>query len=161
MSSNRFRLARLGRGVGRLVLAAALAWTGINGVVPAATTLALATDQEAVSSVITADVLTPPTTVRCTGGLLVCNAGLLSRPVLTWTPTPDTYATGYVILRSTTSGSGYTQIASVSDHTTSTWTDTTTGLSVLTTYYYVIRSVAPVWTSLNSNQVTVTIALGL
>jgi hypothetical protein len=116
---------------------------------------------ESVASTITADILNPPTTVRCTGGLLACNAGLLSRPVLTWTPTVDTYATGYTIHRSTTNGSGYTQIASVAGRTTGTWTDSTTGLSIATTYYYVVRAVAPVWTSANSNQVAVTILLGL
>ena len=154
-------MARTRRRIVRLALAAALLCAGIGGRGTAQQTAAIATDQEAATSVITADVLAPPGSVLCTGGLLVCNAGLLSRPVLTWEPTPDTYATGYVILRSTTNGSGYTQIASVSGRTTSTWTDTTTGLSVLSTYYYVIRSVAPVWTSLTSNQVAVTIVMGL
>ncbi len=121
--------------------------------------LALATDVESVSQTIAADVLEPPLTVRCSGGLLVCTAGLLARPVLTWTPTVDTYATGYTIHRSTTSGSGYVQIASIAGRTTSTWTDNTTGLSTASTYFYVVRAAAPVWTSANSNQVMVTIVL--
>ena len=123
--------------------------------------LALATDTETSVAVITADVLDPPADVRCTGGLLACNAGLVARPVLTWTPTTDPYATGYTVHRTTTNGSGYVQIASLSGRTTSTWTDTTTGLSIAVTYYYVVRAVAPVWTSGNSNQVAVTIVLGL
>lgn len=124
-------------------------------------TLSLIGDTEAASSTITADVLNSPPNLRCTGGLLVCQAGLSARPVLTWDQTPDTYATGYTVHRSTTSGSGYTQVGSVAGRATTTWTDTTPDLAVGVTYYYVVRSVAAVWRSTNSNQVTVTIVLGL
>jgi hypothetical protein len=123
--------------------------------------LALATDQESVAATITADVLDPPTALTCNGGTTVCNAGLTGRPVLNWTATPDPYAIGYRIFRSTTSGSAYVQIGTVSGRTTTTFTDTTTGLVVATTYYYVVRSESASWTSVNSNQVQVTILLGL
>jgi predicted phage tail protein len=117
-------------------------------------TLALATDTETVAATITADTLNPPTNLQCTG-LPSCTVTFLTKPTLTWTATPDTYATGYQVWRSTTSGSGYTQVASVTPRTTTTWTDTT--VSPLTTYYYVVRAVANSWTSAFSNQVQATV----
>jgi hypothetical protein len=123
--------------------------------------LALATDQEAVAATITADILDPPAGLTCNGGTLVCDAGLTARPALSWTATTDPYATGYRMFRSTTPGSGYVQIGTVSGRTTTTFTDTTGGLVVLTTYYYVVIAESANWTSVNSNEVAVTIILGL
>jgi hypothetical protein len=140
------------------VLALVLGLT-VSAAAPAS--LALATDQESVGATITADVLDPPTGLICNGGITVCDAGLSSRPTLAWTATSDPYATGYLVFRSTTSGSGYTQIGTVSGRTTTTFTDTTNGLVVASTYYYVVRAASASWTSVNSNQVAVTILLGL
>ena len=120
------------------------------------TSLALATDQETVASTVTADTLDPPTDLVC-NGIAPCTIPSITDPVLTWTATPDAYASGYDILRSTTSGSGYAVIASVSGRTTTTYTDTT--VAPLTTYYYVVRAVAGAWTSANSDQVQVTVLL--
>lgn len=86
--------------------------------------LELATDQESVASTVTADTLDPATSLRCNGAT-TCTVALINKPALTWTATPDLYATGYDIPRSTTSGSGYAVIASVSGRTTTTHTDTT------------------------------------
>jgi hypothetical protein len=116
--------------------------------------LALATDTETVASAITADTLNPPSNLQCTG-LPSCTVTFLTKPTLTWTATPDTYATGYQVWRSTTSGSGYAQVASVTPRTTTTWTDTT--VSPLTTYYYVVRAVANSWTSTFTNQAQATV----
>jgi hypothetical protein len=120
------------------------------------TTLALATDTETVASTITADTLNPPTNLAC-AGLPSCTVTFLTKPTLTWTTTPDTYASGYQVWRSTTSGSGYTQVASVTPRTTTTWTDNT--VSALTTYYYVVRAVANSWTSVFTSQVSATVLL--
>ena len=57
--------------------------------------------------------------------------------------------------RSTTSGSGYTQVALVTPRTTTTWTDTT--VAALTTYYYVVRAVANSWTSVFTSEVSATV----
>lgn len=107
----------------------------------------------------TTQVLDPPTNVVCATTLVVCTATLAGRPQLSWTATPDTFATGYQVWRSTTSGSGYAMVATVPGRTTTSWTDTGS-LTVFTTYYYVLRSASPAWTSVPSNQVTVTITLG-
>ncbi len=128
-----------------------------HGVPPVGSSSALATSRESAASSLTADILDPPASLRCSGGLLICNVSLIAKPVLTWTATPDPYASGYRVLRSTALGGTYSQIATVSGRTSTTFTDTT--VSALTTYYYVIRSEAPVWVSLPSNVVTVIVAL--
>jgi hypothetical protein len=120
------------------------------------TSAALATDTETVASSITADTLNSPTNLGCTG-LPNCTVTFLSKPTLTWTATPDTYATGYQVWRSSTSGSGYAQVASVTPRTTTTWTDTT--VVPLTTYYYVVRAVAGSWTSSFTSEVSATVLL--
>ncbi len=139
----------------RIALAAMVMLLATPG--PAGTSVAIATDQETVASTITADVLDPPTNLLCNAGLTTCSLAFVTKPTLTWTATPDTYATGYGVFRSTTSGSGYVQIAAVAGRTTTTYTDTT--VSALTTYYYVVRSEAAVWTSAYSNEVRVNVLL--
>jgi hypothetical protein len=119
-------------------------------------TLALATDSESVSATFSVDTLNPPTNLRCSG-LLSCTLAFIVKPSFTWTATPDLYATGYDIYRSTTSGSGYVLIDSVAGRTTTSYTDTT--VSALTTYYYVVRAHVAAWSSVNSNQVTVIVLL--
>jgi hypothetical protein len=115
---------------------------------------ALETDREIVASTITADTLNPPSNLACTS-LPSCTVSFATKPTLAWTATPDTYATGYQVWRSTTSGTGYVQVASVAPRTTTTWTDTT--VSALTTYYYVVRAVANNWTSVFTSQVQATV----
>jgi hypothetical protein len=67
---------------------------------------------------------------------------------LTWTPTTSTVVTGYTVRRSTTSGSGYTTIATVTPRSATTTTDSPgTG-----TFYYVLRSVFQNWDSVASNE---------
>ena len=82
-----------------------------------------------------------------------------SNVTLTWTATTSMIASGYRILRGTTSGGPYSQIATVSGRTTTTYTDT---IAVLATQYYVVEATRNNWTSPNSNQAGVhSIALGL
>ena len=62
----------------------------------------------------TADTLDPPTALAAAGGAIV---------TLTWIATPDTYATGHRILRSTSPGGPYTQIAEIAPRTTVAYID--------------------------------------
>ena len=116
--------------------------------------LALATDTEAAASTITVDTLDPPTNLEC-AGLPSCTVTFATKPTLTWTATPDTYATGHEVWRSTTSGSGYVQVATVTPRTTTTWTDTT--VAPLTTYFYIVRVQSTSWTSAFTSEVQATV----
>jgi hypothetical protein len=91
------------------------------------------------------DVLAPPSGLSGTAAL-----GLIVN--LSWTATPDAYATGYQVLRSTTSGSGYTVVGTATPRTTTTYADTPL---VPGTYYYVVRTSFGNWTSAASNEVSV------
>jgi len=77
-------------------------------------------------------------------------AGQDSQVSLTWTASSG--ATSYNVLRSTTNGGPYSQIAS--GVTTTSYLDT--GLTNGTTYYYVVRAVNGAGTSGNSNQASAT-----
>ena len=70
--------------------------------------------------------------------------------VLNWTATSTSYATGTQILRSSTSGSGYSQIALVTPPTTTTYTDTPSA----GTFYYVVKAYYQNWQSANSAEVS-------
>ncbi len=74
---------------------------------------------------------------------------------LSWTATVDTYASGHRVLRSTTSGGPYTQIAEVTPRATTTYTDSPAD----GTYYYVLRSFYQNWESANSNEVSATVSV--
>ena len=73
---------------------------------------------------------------------------------LSWTATSSTFADGYRILRSGTSGGPYTAIATVSGQSTTTYSDTTVAFS--TTYYYVVEATRNLWRSATSSQASVT-----
>jgi hypothetical protein len=87
--------------------------------------------------------------VRGTCAILTSNAVNLS-----WTATSSTFADGYVVLRSTTSGSGYALIGTVAGRSTTVYVDGTPAF--LTTYYYVVQAKRNNWTSPNSGQASVT-----
>jgi hypothetical protein len=109
------------------------------------TSLARYMDNAATAALFTADTLTPPTGLGVSGGF-----GLTA--TLTWTPTLETYATGYRVYRSTTSGSGFVLVATVTPRTATT---TTNSPALPGTYYYILRSYAANWLSAPSNQVSV------
>ena len=92
------------------------------------------------------DTLDPPTAVTATGGGTV---------TLNWTPTPDMYALGHRILRSTSPGGPYTQIAQTTPRTTAGYVDSPPS----GTYYYVIRAYTAGWESVNSNEDSATVNL--
>jgi hypothetical protein len=113
-----------------LVLAAALQQGGLG----------LSTDAFSNgSNAFTADTLNAPTGLTAIGGSSIS---------LSWTATSDTYASGYHVLRSTTSGGSYTQIAQVTPRTTTTYVDSPGAGG----YYYVVRAYYQNWESVNSNQ---------
>lgn len=93
--------------------------------------------------------LVAPTGLSATGG---CQALIVGpKMTLNWTATTSSFAAGYTVWRSTTHGSGYSQIATVSGRTTVTYTDTTvSGLS--TTYFYVLQATFASWSSANSSE---------
>lgn len=126
-----------------LSLALCLALVGSSGLaLPATSTLALLGDSESAPSTFTTEILDPPTSVDATAVLfLTVN--------ITWVATVDTRATGYQVLRSTTSGSGYAVIGTVTPRSATSFTDLPL---VPGTYYYVLRSYFGPWTSVNSNQ---------
>jgi hypothetical protein len=117
------------------LISSALRW-------PAVPALARMTDGETVAVTFSTETLDPPTNLDGTATL-----GLIV--TLTWTATVDTRATGYQVLRSTTSGGPYTQIAAVTPRTTTTYIDVPI---VPGTYHYVLRTYFGSWTSVNSNQ---------
>ena len=107
-------------------------------------TLARFTDTATSTATISTDTLAPPTGLAATGG---------SSVTLTWTPTVDTYATGYTILRSAVSGGPYGAVGSVTPYSATTTTDA----PAAGTWYYVLRSVFQSWTSVDSNQASATV----
>jgi hypothetical protein len=72
---------------------------------------------------------------------------------LGWTATASTKATGYDVLRSTTSGAGYSVVSTVTPRTAT----TTTNSPGNGTWYYVLQSVYQGWRSASSNEASVTI----
>lgn len=89
------------------------------------------------SNTFSTTTLAAPTGLGATGGQNI---------VLTWTATSSTFAAGYNVLRSTTSGSGYAQVAQVTGRTTVTYTDNPGG----GLYFYVLQAYFQNWTSANS-----------
>jgi hypothetical protein len=91
------------------------------------------------------DTLNPPTSPVSSG---------TTTTILNWTATTDTYAAGYRIFRSTTSGSGYAQVGQVTPRTTTTFNES----PAAGTYYYVLRSYVQSWESVDSAEVTVVVS---
>ena len=102
----------------------------------------------------TADTLNPPTSLTATGGA-VPTFGWETRSItLDSTATVDTYATGHRILRSTSPGGPYSQVAEITPRTTTTHDDN----PAADTYYYVARAYDLSWESVNSNEASATVA---
>lgn len=102
-------------------------------------TLARYTDAATSTGSVGSATLDPPTSLAATGGTGV---------TLTWTPTVDTWASGYSVWRAATSGGTYTSVGTVTPRSATTTSDAP-GLG---TWYYVLRSTYASWTSANSNE---------
>ncbi len=127
--------------VGGVILSAAVL---SQVVAPMASSSALFVDSATTAGTVTTNTIDPPT------GLAASVAGLVV--TLTWTASTDAaVSTGYQIWRSTTSGSGYAQVGT---RTPATATSTTDTVPAVGTYYYVLRTYAGTWVSVNSNQAT-------
>jgi hypothetical protein len=111
----------------------------------APTTLARLTGQGTSTYSMSTDTLAPPTGLAAGGPMTAA---------LTWTASNDAYAAGYQVLRSTTSGSGYALVKTVTPGSSTSTTDSP-GNGV---FYYVLRSTFQNWLSVNSNEASV--ALG-
>lgn len=110
-------------------------------------TLARLTASRTASGSISTATLQPPTSLSGSGGLSVS---------LGWTASTSSGATGYNLLRSVTSGSGYAQVKTVTPVSTVATTDGPHA----GTWYYVLQTYLQSWTSVNSNQATVVVAAG-
>lgn len=87
--------------------------------------------------------LEPPTNPGTAPG--TCIAAVGDAIVVSWTTTTSTWADGYEILRSITSGGPYSVVGTVAGQTTDTYTDSP--LAFDTTYYYVVRATKNNWRS--------------
>ena len=90
---------------------------------------------------IGADTMDAPTALMATDGVTI---------QLDWTATADTYASGHRILRSSSSGGPYTQIAELTPRATVSYVDS----APEGTYYYVARSFFGSWESTDSAETT-------
>lgn len=97
------------------------------------------------ANALTADVLNAPASLSATGG---------NDAALSWSATVDSYATGYQVLRATAPTGPYTQIATVTPRSQTTYTDSPTN----GTYYYAVRSYYQSWTSASSSTATAVVA---
>lgn len=128
-----------------LVLAAvpALAAGPGSGVIPVS--LARFTAPRVTTASFATRTLAAPTVLAGTGGAAAS---------LTWIPTSSTVASGYQVLRSATSGTGYAQVATVTPVSASATTDSPGN----GTWFYILRSYLASWTSVASNEASVTVS---
>ena len=115
---------------------------------PVQPALAILSETETVPSTFTTTTLHPPTGMSA-------SAALLLRVNLSWTATVDARATGYLVLRGTANGGPYSQVATVTSPSTTTYQDT---VPLPGLYYYVLETYYGSWTSVNSNQAQVVAA---
>ena len=108
----------------------------------APTTLARLTGQGTSTYSMSTDTLAPPTGLAASGP---------TTAALTWTASNDAYAAGYQVLRSTTSGSGYALVGTVTPGSATSTSDSP-GNGV---FYYVLRSYFQNWLSVNSNEASI------
>lgn len=73
---------------------------------------------------------------------------------VTWTASSSSWADGYEVFRSLTSGGPYSSVGTVSGQGTVEFIDS--AVSFVTPYYYVVQATKSNWRSSNSNQASVT-----
>jgi endoglucanase len=96
--------------------------------------------------------LAPPTGTAAARG--DCVPVLTIEVDVTWTATASTFADGYRVFRSATSGGPYTLVGTVSGRATTSFTDA--DVTFLTTYHYVVQATRNLWRSANSTQASFT-----
>jgi len=110
--------------------------------VKSTTTTTTTTSSTTTTSTTTTTTLPPivaPSGLQATGG---CQVPVLGPEVkLSWTASPTTRVTGYVMFRSTKKTSGYSSVGTTSGRTTVTYTDTSVG-GLNSTYWYEVEAVA-------------------
>lgn len=124
------------------VLAAAVLVVAMVGGTPVS--LARFTSSRDATSTFVTATIAPPANLSGTGGATAS---------LAWTASTSTSADGYDVLRSVTSGSGYTKVGTVTPVTASSTVDT----PAPGTWYYVLRTRSGTWTSENSNEAAVVV----
>ena len=129
-------LARPARAVLVALMIATLALVGT-----ASWALASFLDGATATATLSTDTLAPPSGL--TAGLC-----LLGAVTLNWTATPSAWADGYEVRWGKTSGGPYTTGSATSVLPTA----TVTGLSLFTTYYFVVRAYDGNWRSANTAQ---------
>jgi hypothetical protein len=129
--------------VRRMALAAAV--VALVLVTAAPVSLARFTDAPVTAGDLATGSIAPPT------GLGATVVG--STVSLGWTPSTSTVVTGYDVFRSTTSGSGYSVVSTVTPRTAT----STTNSPGNGTFYYVLRSTYQGWSSVASNEASVVI----
>lgn len=96
--------------------------------------------------------LSPASTPAATLG--TCSEAVGDSIVVSWTATPSSWADGYQVWRSTTSGGPYELIATVQGRDTTSYTDN--GLPFDQPFFYNVRATASAWTSAATAEVTTT-----
>ncbi|HEY4754179.1 MAG TPA: hypothetical protein VIH37_12900 [Candidatus Limnocylindrales bacterium] len=130
------------RRAGLLVTVALVAMLG--AVAPV--TLATFTASRSTAASFSALSLLPPSGLAAAGG---------SSATLTWTASSTSQATGYHVLRSATSGSGYAQVKNVTPVTATTTVDVPAAGS----WYYVLQTYSGAWASANSNEASAVVSV--
>lgn len=100
-------------------------------------------DNSAESHTISTAALSAPTGPGTSPGTCVVAVG--DSLVVSWTRTASTWAEGYDVLRSTSSGGPYSVVATAAGLATESYVDS--GLAFSTTYYYVVRATKVLWQS--------------
>lgn len=101
------------------------------------------TDAGSAAASYASDSLAAPTYAATSGG--ACTLLFDDRIVVTWSPSPSTWADGYEIARATASNGPYVVVGTVSGRDTTTFDDGPLPFS--TTYHYVIRATRNTWRS--------------
>jgi hypothetical protein len=119
------------------------------GLASAPSSLALFVASGATTADLATGSLLPPTALgaSASGGTVT----------LSWTPTVSGGAAGYDVLRSTTSGTGYAVVSSVSPASLATTTDAPGNGA----WYYVLQTTLQSWTSAPSNEASVLVGSSL
>jgi hypothetical protein len=134
--------------VERLASGLAVAVAGL--LVTASVALAQFADRDSASQSLSTNTLHPPTGPATAHG--PCTNGVTASIVVSWTPTPSSWADGYEVLGSLVSGGPYTTMGNADGAGTAGYT--VTGLAFATTYHFVVKAAKGNWRSTATPQVS-------